>query len=134
MRIIKVIIVWIFVQFYVSFVLIFLSKNRLYYIAKKIKHHPLAVFHSSHRMGVWWSLWIIYATWGLFTWPLFNFLIFNNFITAYSEFIKPDLIIFFGTLKFSLFFYVTSILVSCYLILLFQDKITKKLKIFRSFQ
>jgi len=95
---------WIYVQFYVAFAILFLSKTKLMQIAFSGGNHPLVIMGTARWMRVWWFSLLGLGIWVFAFFPFIN-MSFGHLKTFGIEFTFEDKVIIFGKYSVDLWIY-----------------------------
>lgn len=95
---------YVYLQMYVTFAILFFSKEKLVRIASAGGNHPMVVFGTARWARIWWFSLIGLVVWFFALSPYLNLILFVDPITWFSEITHSDEVIYFG--KWSINIYV----------------------------
>lgn len=81
---------YLYLQLYITFAIIFFSKNKLMRIAMAGRNHPLVVFGTAKWMRIWWFSLLAITVWFFALAPYLNLILFLDETTFFSVITHSD--------------------------------------------
>lgn len=94
---------YIHLQMYVTFAILFFSKEKLARIACNGGNHPMIVFGTAKWARIWWLSLASITIWFFALSPYLNLILFMDPVTWFSEITHGDEVIYFGKLSINIY-------------------------------